>query len=80
MREYALKLKRDGEPPEWRTDLTLPEALLLTSRRIEAEERDPEPRYLTATVYRDAMAVTLSRYFPPRMRKKAIREEHLTEW
>lgn len=79
MREYALKLKRDGEPPEWRADLTLPEALLLTSRRIEAEERDPEPRYLTATVYRDAMAVTLSRYFPPRMRKKAFRGEHLTE-
>jgi hypothetical protein len=79
MREYALKLKRDGELPKWRTDLTLPEALILVSQGIEAEERKPEPRYLTATVYRDAMAVTLSRYFPPRMRKKAIRREHLTE-
>ena len=72
-----MKLQRTGDRPEWRTGLTLQEALILVSERIEAEEHKPEPRYLTATVYRDAMAVILSRYFPPRMRRKDIPPEDL---
>lgn len=79
MGDYALKLHRSKQRPEWRTGLTLREALILVSEQIEAEERKPEPRYLTATIYRSAMVVSLSRYFPPSMRDKLPSEELLAE-
>ncbi|MDZ7639491.1 MAG: hypothetical protein U5J83_14745 [Bryobacterales bacterium] len=75
--DYALKLRRADERAEWRSGLTFEEAMILVSQRIEAEEHTPEPRYLTATVYRGAMAVSLSRYFPPRMRRKDTPPEDL---
>jgi hypothetical protein len=78
--EYGLKLHRANERPVWRTGLTLQEALILVSERIEAEEQTPEPRYLTATIYRHAMPVSLSRYFPPRMRRKDLSPEDVAQF
>lgn len=74
MRHYALKILRAGQRPSWITGLTIAEALEKSSQLIYAEEGilsqgDVEPRYLTATIYRDAKVVSLCRYFPPAMRK-----------
>lgn len=71
--QYALKLHRAGERPLWRTGLTLMEALALAGQRIHAEETGTGPRYLTATIYREAMVVHMCRYFPPDMRTKTGR-------
>lgn len=77
--DYALKLQRGAERPEWRTGLTLQEALILASDRLQSEEQKPEPRYLTATIYRQAMVVSLTRYFPPSMRAKGLSAEELED-
>lgn len=68
--DYALKLHHAGGRPAWRTKLSLAEALALSNEAIAAEELAAEPRYLTATIYRDAMVVTMCRYFPIHMRVK----------
>ncbi|MCW5962832.1 MAG: hypothetical protein KIT83_02245 [Bryobacterales bacterium] len=68
--QYALKLQRAGDRPQWRTGLSLSEALAMAGGTVQAEETALSPRYLTATIYRDAMVVHLCRYFPPEMRTK----------
>lgn len=75
MGEYALKLQRGAGRPLWRTGLTFEEALILVSESLLAEERKPSPRYLTATIYRNAMVVSLSRFFPAEMRQKNLSPE-----
>lgn len=79
MGDYALKIQRGAARPEWRTGLTLEEALILTSNFLQAEERKPTPRYFTATVYRNAMVVSLCRYFPPEMRRKNLSPDDLEQ-
>lgn len=71
--QYALKLHRAGDRPQWRTGLSIPEALALAGERIQTEETTSSPRYLTTTIYRDAMVVHMCRYFPPEMRTKTGR-------
>ncbi len=71
--QYALKTHRAGERPVWRSGISLGEALAFAGKRIEAEEAEANPRYLTTTIYRDAMVVHLCRYFPPEMRTKTGR-------
>lgn len=71
--QYALKLHRAGERPVWRSGISLAEALAFVGERICAEEAESQPRYLTTTIYRDAMVVHLCRYFPPDMRTKTGR-------
>lgn len=69
--DYALKLHRTGERPAWRTGLSMHDALATASAVVESEEGSPSPRYLTATIYRQAVVVSICRYFPPGMRGKA---------
>ena len=71
--QYALKLHRAGDRPHWRTGLSLGEALTLAGTSIQSEETSGNPRYLTATIYREAMVVHMCRYFPPEMRTKTGR-------
>lgn len=71
--QYALKLHRAGGRPQWRTGLSLSEALALAGGTVQAEEMGERPSYLTATIYRDAMVVHMCRYFPPEMRTKTGR-------
>jgi len=71
--QYGLKIHRAGDRPHWRTGLSLGEALALAGSRVQAEEVNENPRYLTATIYREARVVHLCRYFPPGMRTKTGR-------
>lgn len=69
MSEYAVKVVRARKRPAWMTGLTLAEALEQAARLVSAEEAQPTPHYLTATIYLDAKVVSICRYFPPEMRK-----------
>jgi hypothetical protein len=79
MGDYALKIQRGAAHPQWRTGLTFEEALILISDSLLAEERKPNRRYLTATIYRNAMVVSLSRYFPAEMRRKNLSPDDLEQ-